>query len=109
VESTPRTVVAYADPAGHEPFTDWLGGVRNSADRHRILLRLRRLEQGNFGDCKKVGSGVSELRLFFGPGYRVYYGQDGDRVIILLCGDNKGSQDKDIRAATAYWKEYKGR
>ena len=65
-----------------------------------------RLEQGNFGDCASVGDGVSELRMFFGPGYRVYFGEHGDVVVILLCGGDKSSQNRDIEQAKTYWKEY---
>jgi putative addiction module killer protein len=68
---------------------------------------VRRLESGLYGDCEPVGEGVSELRMFFGPGYRVYFGEDGDDIVILLCGGDKSSQRRDIKAAKAYWKEYK--
>ncbi len=105
--TTPRRVLIYADRAGSEPFTGWLNGLKDRQSRHRILARLRRLEQGNFGDRKHLKSGVFELRLFFGTGYRVYFGEDKDRVIVLLCGGDKRSQDKDIENALSYWKEYR--
>ena len=76
--------------------------------RKRILARVARLEQGNYGDCEAVGEGVMELRLFFGPGYRVYFGEDTNSIVILLCGGDKGSQKQDIKQAKAYWKEYLG-
>jgi len=101
-----KTVIIYRDATGKEPFNIWLNGLRDPKTRRRILQRLWRLESGNFGDCKPVGGGVSELRFFFGPGYRVYFGQDGNTIIILLCGGDKGSQRRDIRQAQAYWKEY---
>jgi len=103
---TQKTVIVYRDAAGKEPFNDWLNGLRDSRTRRRILQRLFRLESGNFGDCKPVGGGVNELRFFFGPGYRVYYGQDGDTLVVLLCGGDKGNQRKNIRQAQDYWKEY---
>lgn len=72
-------------------------------------MRIDRLSLGNLGDGKPVGSGVQELRIDFGPGYRVYIGQDGARLILLLCGGDKSSQAKDIQAAHAYWADYKRR
>ena len=104
--TTPKTVIVYRDAARKEPFTDWLQGLRDPRTRRRILRRLFRLESANLGDCKPVGGGVSELRFFFGPGYRVYFGEDGDTIVVLLCGGDKGSQRGDIRQAQAYWKEY---
>jgi len=101
-----KTVIIYRDAAGKEPFNDWLNGLRDAHTRRRILQRLRRLESGNFGDCKSVGSGVSELRFFIGPGYRVYFGQDGNSLVVLLCGGDKSGQRRDIQQAHAYWKEY---
>lgn len=74
--------------------------------RRRILLRIYRLEQGNFGDCKLVGDGVSELRLFFGAGYRVYFGECGGDLVVLLCGGDKSSQDADIQQAKDFWQRY---
>ncbi len=73
----------------------------------RVDRYLRRLESGNFGAAKIVGEGVSELRLDFGPGYRVYFGRDGKTLIILLAGGSKRRQDADIAAAIARWKRYR--
>lgn len=70
------------------------------------MARLERLETGNFGDCKGVGGGVSELRIDWGPGYRVYFGRDGQTVIVLLCGGDKRKQDADIRKAVELWQEF---
>lgn len=103
---TPRQVIVYQLPDGQEPFTDWLNGLRDGMVRKRILARLTRLEQGNLGDCKPVGDGVKELRMFFGSGYRVYFAENGDELVILLCGGDKGSQDTDIEQAKTYWKEF---
>ena len=102
----PKSVIVYADEKGKEPFTDWLYGLRDIMGRKRILARIARLGQGNFGDCEPVGEGVSELRLFFGPGYRVYFGEDENSIVVLLCGGDKGSQNQDTRGAKACWKEY---
>lgn len=106
-ETQPKTVVAYADEQGNEPFTQWLNGLKDRKTAERIRVRLRRLESGLYGDCQSVGEGVSELRLFFGAGYRVYFGEDKGNIVILLCGGDKSSQKQDIREAKSYWKEYK--
>jgi putative addiction module killer protein len=100
------TVIVYRDVHGREPFTEWLNALRHPPFRRRILRRLLRLETGNFGDYKSVGSGVYELRFFFGSGYRVYFGQTGNTLVILLCGGDKSSQRTDIRKAQEYWQEY---
>jgi putative addiction module killer protein len=105
-EATPKRVIVYATPSAKEPFTDWLNNLRDVMGRKRLLARVSRLQQGNYGDCEVVGDGVSELRMFFGPGYRVYFGERGNDIIILLCGGDKDSQDKDIQQAKAYWQEY---
>jgi len=102
-----RTILVYRDKTGREPFTQWLYGLRDETVRRRILTRLRRLEQDHFGDCRRLREGVLELRLFFGPGYRVYFGEDGNTLVVLLCGGDKSSQGKDIQTAIRYWKEYK--
>lgn len=80
-------------------FRDWLDSLRDRKARLRIDDRLKRLASGNAGDSKSVGGGVQELRLHFGPGYRVYYIWHGDRLVILLSGGDKGSQKRDIALA----------
>lgn len=104
--SPPKQILVYADALGQEPFSQWLTSLRDTVGRKRILSRLRRLEQGNYGDCKALGGGVYELRLFFGPGYRVYFGENGPKLVILLCGGDKSTQSRDITTAQEYWKEY---
>jgi putative addiction module killer protein len=91
------------------PVTEWLQGLRDARVRAQIGVRLRRVSAGNFGDCKPVGEGVSELRVDIGTGYRVYYGKHGQALIILLCGGDKGSQQADIMRAKAYWSDWKRR
>jgi len=73
-----KTVIIYREPGGNEPYTDWLNHLRDATTRRRILQRLLRVESGHYGDYKPVGDGVNELRFFFGPGYRIYFGEDGD-------------------------------
>jgi putative addiction module killer protein len=103
----PRKVIVYQTEKGDEPFTDWLNGLRDPKARRAILKRVGRLEQGLYGDCKPVGAGVSELRFVLGPGYRVYFGEEAGKIVILLCGGDKSTQDDDIKTAKEYWKEYK--
>ena len=82
-----------------DEFSSWLKALRDSIARAKILVRVQRLADGNPGDVKPVGEGISELRIHHGAGYRVYYIQRGDELIILLCGGDKGSQDSDIAKA----------
>jgi len=105
-EIQPKTVLVYIDEHGNEPFTLWLASLKDRKTVERIRVRLRRLESGLFGDCQSVGEGVLELRMFFGSGYRIYFGEDKGNIIILLCGGDKSSQSRDIKTAKTYWKEY---
>jgi putative addiction module killer protein len=102
-------VKQYQTVAGKAPLTEWLEGLRDAATRARIVARLDRLKAGLLGDWKRVGEGVCELRIDLGPGYRVYYGQQGNALILLLCGGDKRTQAKDIVNAQAYWKDYQAR
>lgn len=99
----------YETAKGKRPFESWFEEIGEIHTRARILTRLDRLKLGNFGDCKSIGEGISELRLHFGPGFRLYYSKIGNRVILLLCGGDKGSQSKDIILAKEYWKDYQAR
>ena len=99
----------YRTAGGDEPFTRWLSKLKDRQARARILARLERLEIGNFGDCKVIGHGISELRIDWGPGYRVYFGREGQTVVVLLCGGDKRKQDTDIKRAIALWQEYENR
>ena len=92
--------------AGRSPFAEWFDGL-DAVTAARVDRYVRRLETGNFGAAKSLRDGVFELRLDFGPGYRVYYGREGRTVIILLGGGSKRRQDADITAALERWKRYK--
>lgn len=98
----------YLDPRGRSPYRDWLVRLDVVA-RAQITTSVLRLENGNFSQSKSIGAGVSELRLDFGPGYRVYFGGDGETLIILLGGGTKKRQNSDIEAAKSLWLEYKRR
>ena len=92
--------------AGRSPFAEWFNGL-DAVTAARVDRYVRRLEAGNFGAAKSLRYGVFELRLDFGPGYRVYFGRDGRTLIILLGGGSKRRQDADIAAAVERWKRYK--
>ena len=91
------------------PFGEWLTKLRDRQARTRIVARLDRLQAGLRGDWKAVGHGVFELRVDRGPGYRVYCGQDGETLVLLLCGGDKRTQRQDIEAAHECWQDYKNR
>ena len=105
----PRQVEFYRTSNGQEPFSEWLLSIQDQSTQDRILARLERLESGNLGNYRSVGRGVFELRLNFGPGYRIYFGQAGSTIVLLLCGGDKSSQTRDIGRAKTYWLEYKER
>ncbi len=102
-------VEEYVTTDGVNIFRKWLKQLRDAEAYVRISRRLLLLERGGFGDCKPLRGGVWELRIHHGPGYRVYYGMAGNRVVLLLCGGDKRSQTRDIEAATAYFEDYKRR
>ncbi|MBF0491614.1 MAG: type II toxin-antitoxin system RelE/ParE family toxin [Deltaproteobacteria bacterium] len=95
----------YQNESGKSYFIDWLEGL-DLKDQARIRHRLTRLEKGNFGDHSSVGDGVQELRFFFGPGYRIYFGREKNKLILLLNGGDKSSQSKDIKKAKEYWNNF---
>lgn len=97
----------YTRPDGSSPYADWLASIRNKTVQARIIMHVDRLELGLFGDSKPIGAGLSELRVHFGPGYRVYYAKESEDIYLILCGGDKSNQIKDIKKAQAWWKEYK--
>lgn len=108
-DAHPREIELYVTPDGDSPFEDWLSGLRNAKARAKIRVRLDRVRLGNLGDCKSVGSGILELRVDYGLGYRVYFGQQGVALVILLCGGDKSSQTTDIKIANKFWLDYQSR
>ena len=101
-------LVVYVTEEGKAPFDQWFENLDTIAAL-KVRTALARVETGNLGDVKPIGQGVSERRISFGPGYRVYFGKDGDKLVILLCGGTKKRQSKDIEQAKAFWDDYKNR
>ena len=106
METKIRKIKSYARSNDKIPFEDWFKGLKDKAFKARILTRIDRLRFGNFGDCKSVGGGIFELRMTFGPGFRVYFGLVGNEVVLLLGGGDKSTQQQDIKICQRYWKEY---
>ncbi len=101
-------ILEYIDAEGRSPYARWFNRLDARAAA-KVATALVRIEQGNLSNAKSVGGGVLECRIDFGPGYRVYFGRDGDIVIILLGGGTKKRQQKDIGSARDLWKEYRHR
>jgi putative addiction module killer protein len=98
----------FVDTAGQSPFEQWFGRLDDVAAA-RVTTSLTRLGTGNWSNVKGVGAGVFEVKIDFGPGYRVYFGKDGETIVILLGGGTKKRQSRDIEAAQDHWKQYKKR
>lgn len=95
----------YLTSTGKNPFREWIETLDKSI-KARVQARIFRVEQGNLGDHKSVGHGIWESRIQFGPGFRIYFGKDGSRVILLLCAGDKSTQAKDIKKAQLFWLDY---
>ena len=99
-------IVEYERDDGHCPFAEWVETLDEKAAA-KVLTSVERMRQGNLGDHKSVGKGVTERRIDFGPGYRIYFGRDGEKLIVLVGGGTKSRQSKDIKTAQEIWAEYK--
>lgn len=102
------TVREYIDMRGRSPFGEWFSAM-NAPAAAKVTTALLRIEAGNLSNVKGVGPGVYEYRIYFGPGYRIYFGKEGERLVILLGGGSKKRQARDIAEAIALWAEYKRR
>jgi len=102
-------VIRYVTESGKDVFGDWLDALVDRRAVAKVLVRIDRLAAGNLGDCKPVGAGVWELRIDWGPGYRVYYAMAGQKVLLLLSGGSKRRQSADIKQAIANWSDYQRR
>lgn len=101
-------ILEYLDVAGDSPYRDWFDSLDAQAAA-KVTVALTRIELGNLSNVKGVGAGVQEYRIDFGPGYRIYFGRDGDRLVILLAGGTKSGQQNDIATAQKRWADYKKR
>lgn len=104
---TPKELRFYSLPSGKKPFLQWLRDIADIKMRTRIRTRVGRLRLGHYGDYKMLGGGIYELRLDFGPGYRIYFGELEQYTILLLAGGDKSSQTHDILQARDYWQQVK--
>ena len=102
-------VFHYLDASGKDRFQHWLDKLRDMRARVAVQRRIDRLGNGNFGDSEFCREGVWELRVDVGPGYRAYYAKSGAAIVLLLCGGDKRTQDKDIKDAIKYWKDHQQR
>ncbi len=103
-----KEVVEYEDEDGQSPFSTWFLKLKAPAAL-KVTTAITKMENGNFGDVKPVGQGVSETRIHFQQGYRIYFGRDGDKLVVLLGGSTKKRQDAAIEKAQTHWKTYKAR
>ena len=101
-----RKAIVYKTAKGVEPYIEYVDSLRDRQAANKIKVRVTRAELGNLGDHRTVGQGVIELRIDFGPGYRVYAALHGDELIVLLCAGDKSTQQKDIARAHEYWEDY---
>jgi putative addiction module killer protein len=99
----------YLTKSGKNLVGKWLDSLKDEKTEARVVARIARLAAGNFGDCKPLSDGVWELRIDWGPGYRIYYAMPGRACVLLLCGGDKRRQSADIRQAVEYWNDYRQR
>jgi putative addiction module killer protein len=99
-------VLEYQTESWKKPYAEWLRGLKDRIGASIIKSRVARMKLGHFGTSRHVGNGVCELKVRYGPGYRVYYLRDGEQLIILLCGGDKGDQDRDVERAKDYATDY---
>ncbi len=106
MDATPKEIGIYETLDGKSPFIEWLNSLKDINAKAKIIKRIERIKLGNLGDYKSVGKGICELRIDHGAGYRIYFGQVGNTIVIILCGGDKNTQDKDIIAAQEYGEDY---
>ena len=107
-KAKPRLIEVYSNTDGKMPFNDWLDWLKNKRSRSEVNRRIERAKAGNFGDHKSVGNDVYEMRITYGPGYRIYYAllEKQNSILLLLCGGDKSTQVEDVRKAKEYFQDY---
>ncbi len=106
MEVKPKTLVIYETANGKEPFNEWLNSLKDKRVKATVDARLIRVRKGNLGLCRSLGEGLWELKFDLGPGFRIYFGQHGDSIVVLLHGGDKKTQSRDIETAKTYWLDY---
>lgn len=106
MEAFPQEIRFYETADGKVPAREWLDSIEGTPAYGAISVALEKVQLGNFGDHRAVGEGVNELRIDFGPGYRVYYGRVGNEMVVLLVGGSKQTQNADIETAKEYWRDF---
>lgn len=106
MELRSRGLVKYVTSQDRCPFDEWFSSLKDKRVKATVATRLNRLAQGNFGLCRNLGPKFWELKIDFGPGLRVYFGEDGDKIVVLLAGGDKSTQSRDIESAKNYWADY---
>ena len=109
MESIERRILYFRTEDGRVPYWEWRASLHDTKTRAIIDARIARLRAGNFGHCAPVGEGVLELKINYGPGFRIYFGQVGSQIVLLLCGGDKSTQNKDVSKAKGFWQDYKAR
>ena len=109
MEAHQRVIRRYQSAEGFIPFDDWFRDLKDPVGKKAVMDRLRRVGLGSLGHTDNVGEGVQGFKIDVGPGYRVYFGQDGSVLVVLLCGGEKHGQQRDIDLALSYWRDYKRR
>ena len=99
----------FTDEQGNSPYAEWLLSLRDARTKAKIIMQVDRMELGLLGDSGPIGQGLSELRIHYGPGYRVYYGKVNQNFYLLLCGGNKSTQSRDLKRAKVHWQHYQRR
>jgi len=104
-----KEIRTYRTKTGKDPFTNWISNLKDIIGRAQITNRINRAARGNYGDCEPVGDGIFELRIHYGPGYRIYFTEQAGTILLLILGGSKRTQKQDIKKAKEFWNEFRER